>query len=359
MKRIIILGFLSAIVSLVSGCLSLSNDSQETPIVPDNCIYDSSFTESHEPDENSTQVSFELHRIIATQYNNYIQDIALSPDGNYVVASSALEERGIRIWDVNTGELVHTYEVIFEFLGRIAFSPNGLLLAADVDRRIMVWKIESNEQILQTPRYPNDINDITFIDDEEFLISLDQELQIWSVSEASMQMSLAFPDRRVEDISLNATHTCLLLEEKTRRGSDNEMDLTLVDLITFERQRIASGLPTHGISFSPTMNLIAYPQIGRVILLDTVLLEEQYLLEAVSGPLVFHPTRRILFTRNFSMNSSEFANQVILWDIDSYEVLSVLLHDSSVRDIEFNVQNDILVALTLDGIYIWKEAEVE
>ena len=64
--------------------------------------------------------------------------LAFSPDSSLLATGSG--DRRLRIYQMEDGKLVHTYEMSGA-IARFAFSPDGSLLAAGTENRIQIWRV--------------------------------------------------------------------------------------------------------------------------------------------------------------------------------------------------------------------------
>ncbi len=79
----------------------------------------------------------------------YVTDIAFSPNGTKIASASGVGERGlIRLWDVETGRLLHTLRGHAGGVRSIAFSPDGAILASAGKRdpkgeSVKLWDVQT------------------------------------------------------------------------------------------------------------------------------------------------------------------------------------------------------------------------
>ncbi|MGD1716470.1 WD40 repeat domain-containing protein [Dapis sp. BLCC M172] len=75
--------------------------------------------------------------------SSYVRSVAFSPDGQLLASRSG---ESIKLWNPQTGELLHTLEEHSDYLSSLAFSPDGQLLASGSDdNTIKLWHPHTGE----------------------------------------------------------------------------------------------------------------------------------------------------------------------------------------------------------------------
>lgn len=125
-------------------------------------------------------------RLVRTlRADNSLFDIIFSPDGRWL-ASAELGNQ-VRVWEVSTGEALHTLayaESPDEFIWREAFSPDGITLAVgSSDGTIVLWDAASGELLRTIPAHTRAVTALGFSPDGRWLASggLDASVRLWEI----------------------------------------------------------------------------------------------------------------------------------------------------------------------------------
>jgi len=124
--------------------------------------------------------------------------VAYSPDGSLIASMGARQE--VKLWDANSGELLHTFEGVDESSSSVAFSPDGNTLAAAFVTQVILWNTTSREKIATlsgqsvgtTTGYNLGVGQICFSPDGKYLATanMDGVPTIWDLDTQSKVMFL-------------------------------------------------------------------------------------------------------------------------------------------------------------------------
>lgn len=108
--------------------------------------------------------------------------VALSADGSRAAATTGADRETVRVWDVATGECLHTLIGHTSRIGGLALSPNGEFAASGDDQKTMrLWDLTSGACIQLLPELPGRLWSVRFFGDDRFLMTgySNGALQIW------------------------------------------------------------------------------------------------------------------------------------------------------------------------------------
>lgn len=123
-----------------------------------------------------------------------IWSVLFNPDGDRVVTSSF--DGTVRLWDVETGEILHTLSrhgvVLYA-----TFSPDGqLIVSGGSDRNIYVWNTETGELIDTLRGHRSTVGFLDFSPDGQILASAgdDSTVRLWDMENRELITTLEHDD---------------------------------------------------------------------------------------------------------------------------------------------------------------------
>ena len=112
----------------------------------------------------------------------WIGDIAISPNGGVLAAADSSNH--LRLWNTTSFSLTHDIPLAgFEAITALDFSPNGLMIALGGNNgKVVLWNLANNTLHDPEIQYPAPVTDIAFHPREHDLISSynDGLIRLWS-----------------------------------------------------------------------------------------------------------------------------------------------------------------------------------
>ncbi|HVD99914.1 MAG TPA: caspase family protein [Cytophagaceae bacterium] len=110
-----------------------------------------------------------LETIVQKGHSASVKAVAISPDGRFLVTGS--RDRTAKLWDLQTGMEMRTYNGHEHTVNGVQFSPNGKYLAtSSADNTFRVWNVLNGKQIFVSPVAEKYMTDIAFSPDSKYLI---------------------------------------------------------------------------------------------------------------------------------------------------------------------------------------------
>ena len=100
----------------------------------------------------------------------YVYDVAWSPDGLTLAAavvSTGSDLGSVQVWDAVTGDNLRSFEQVR--VTRLAFSPDGKMLAATGDTGVIIWNVADGRELNRTPLSNVGARSIAFSPDSRIL----------------------------------------------------------------------------------------------------------------------------------------------------------------------------------------------
>jgi len=134
-----------------------------------------------------------------------VRAVAFSSDGQIFASGSV--DKTIKIWNPDTGELLHTYYGHSGGVNCVAFSPGGQTLASgSFDKTIKIWNLESEELLnTLTSSRLDVVHSLAFSPNGSMLVSRDNDkrIKIWSLRSGKVFRNLEGHSGWVSSIAIN------------------------------------------------------------------------------------------------------------------------------------------------------------
>ncbi|MEG4914207.1 Ig-like domain-containing protein [Microcoleus sp. B7-D4] len=118
---------------------------------------------------------YRYHELIHTS-------LAITPDGQRLVSSGYWDD-SIKIWNLNTGELISTLEAPQHYINPIAITPDGQTLVSGANNTIKIWDLKTNE-LLHSLHYSDSVYLVAITPDGKKFISVEDNniIQTWDLN---------------------------------------------------------------------------------------------------------------------------------------------------------------------------------
>lgn len=124
-------------------------------------------------------------------HSHPVTSLAFTPDGKYLISGG--DDRTIKVWQVATGRLVHTFYHKIGWINHLAIDPQGKVLACVTDEKtIKLWTLQDYQPIAANISPACALYAVTFSPDGCNLAAAgdDKTIRVWRVSDGELVNTL-------------------------------------------------------------------------------------------------------------------------------------------------------------------------
>ncbi len=302
------------------------------------------------------------------EHENYCKDVAFSPDGK-MIASALGGSIGntLHFWDVETGQRLRTFTKHGYKINSIAFSPDGQTLAIGSAYTIRgndggdltLWDLDTGTLLHTLVGHSYYIIDVAFSPDGQTLTSASGEgtLRFWNVETGQLLHTFDDYTNNINDVAFSPDGRILATVSGDRDGhAGTAPTIHLWSIGTRSILYTMTGHSFSSVAFSPDGQMLASgSHDGTIGLWD---INTGKLLRTLTGhgltvaKILFSPDGQILA-------SGSHDGAIGLWDINTGRLLRALQHTLPVVDISFSLDGQMLASVSsqthsnVDNIILW------
>ena len=292
-------------------------------------------------------------------HTNRVSSIAFSPDGSRIASGRGQQ---VLLWDVNTTEIVTTFNTNGLGVRVVTFDQSGSTLASgNEDNTLLLWDMKTKQlksKIVIPPLETNRVSwiaiaAIAFSPDGNTLASIggneDFSVYLWDVATGELQATLKGHTNIIQSIAFSPDGNNLV-------SCASEEIIRLWDVATGQQKDILKGHTdiVYSLAFSSDGKTLASGaglDDKSIILWDMVTKEKKVRLEGDTGwilTVAFSPDGKTLA-------SGGTDKKVIIWDIYTKQQIAVFQgHKSNVVCVAYSPDGKTLASGSSDGtILLW------
>ena len=95
-----------------------------------------------------------------TGYTSSVRSVAFRPDRQTIVSGS--EDNTVRLWDANTGNLARTLTEHTDMVNSVAFSPDGKTIVSESNGTIRLWDANTGNLVRTPPGHAYAVSSVAF-----------------------------------------------------------------------------------------------------------------------------------------------------------------------------------------------------
>lgn len=281
-----------------------------------------------------------------TDHTNHVHDVAFSPDGSKL-ASSGME---IILWDLKKGKKLRTLRGHEFHVPSVMFSPDGKQIgsAGDQGRTAIIWDAESGDQLLTLRGHTGFLTGLAYSPDGSIVTttSADHTIKIWESRTGKLIRTLKGHQDWVRD-------TAFLSGGSTLVSASRDKSIKFWDLsVTDEQKSINFDGPVNDLAWCDQSQRLVVAGPGKSI-------QIRKLTETESIRTIETGHRREVNCVDISSNGRKLVSGgwdaiARIWDSDSGKMLLELDTgtDSSISDVAFD-HDGKSVATAGNAVDLW------
>ncbi len=287
--------------------------------------------------------------IVPIGHTQIVTSSGFSPDGKYVVTGS--EDRTVKIWDVNTGQLLNT---LIGHKGPITFvdynADGNVVASASQDCTIKMWDPFTGRLLFDLIGHKSSVNSLAFSPDGKHLItgSLDNSIKIWELATGKILKTKQCHNGGINYVSFSPDGKQIFTTGRDNKGKIwNASNLKLMQVLKGHRRWLLEG------NYSPDgRKLITTSWDGTTKIWDA---ETGQLIKNItgvsdltSGSATYSPDGRLIAIADM------YGNIEILNSLTYETIYNFQGHSNSISKITFSLDSKLFLTSSWDNtIKIW------
>ncbi|HAX80599.1 MAG TPA: hypothetical protein DCY88_33375 [Cyanobacteria bacterium UBA11372] len=283
-------------------------------------------------------------------HSSWVTSVAISPNGQ-TVASGSLDDK-IKVWNLQTGELLQTLSGHSKAVNTVAISPNGqILVSGGDDRTIKIWNFLTGSQLRSLTDHGRDVSAVAISADGLTLASgsKDRTIKLWKLTNGTLRGTLLSPAGMIKSVAISPDGQFL-----ASGGLDNQIKLWAMDNGKLLRTLSGHFNLVNSVAISPDGKIVASGSKDKTI----------KLWDASTGELIrtlsdhTESVNSIVISPDGKMLVSGSSDKTIkLWNISSGELLYTLSgHTNQISSVAISPDGQTIVSGSCDNtLKIWEK----
>lgn len=282
-----------------------------------------------------------------------ITAVAVVPGGG--LAATAGDDHVVRIWNTQTGRIVHTLKGHGDWVRSLAFSPDGRSLAsAGDDRQIILWQVAGGKRLVDLPTHPHAVYSLAYSPDGRLLAAagFEHEVRLYDAANGQLVKELDGPGDDLRSVVFSPDG-----EHLATGGRNGQIRVWRMPEATIQLEISAGIGRLRTLAYLPDGAKLASAGEGREICIwDASTGEQLQKLNCRSGKVL----SMVVCGENLVATGGS-DNVVRIWNWQTRSEADRLLgHTGSVATLAFDATSGVIVSGSYDTtVRVWKLRAVE
>lgn len=284
-------------------------------------------------------------------HSSHVMSVAIATDKKTLASGST--DKTVKLWNLDTGEEIHTLKGHTDSVMKVSISPDGKILASgSSDRTIKLWNFTTGQEIRTLQGHGDAITDLAFSPDKKTIASgsNDKTIKLWNLGTGEEIRTYKGHISKVTSVAFSP-------DGKVIAAGSSDKTIKLWNVSTGEEFRTLKGHneTVTQIAFSPDGHTLASGSADTTIKLWNVANGQEYrMLKGHNGTVW-----SVIFSYDATMLASASSDKMIkLWNpFNGEEIRTLQGHDSRVWSIALGADAKTLASGSEDGtIKVWRVA---
>jgi len=121
--------------------------------------------------------------VLPMGHTEAVNSVCFSPDGKYALSGSS--DNTIKLWEVNTGRELRSFDRHTAEVNSVAFSSDGkYALSGSTDKTIKLWEVSTGKEIHCFRGHNDAVRSVAFSPDGKYILSGsdDNAMKLWEIN---------------------------------------------------------------------------------------------------------------------------------------------------------------------------------
>ena len=302
--------------------------------------------------EALTLSQISLHHVLTLEgHTDSVESVSYSSDGRTI--ASASWDGTVKLWNVESGDIIFTLEGHTGGADALSFSPDGRTLASGSwDGAVKLWDVESGDIIFTLEEHTGGVDAVSYSPDGRTLASAswDGTVKLWAIKRGEIIAALEEVSSAATSVSYSPDGRTLAVG--TLDGAVQLWDVESREMTAALEETDPWNLPSavSAVSFSPGGNTLAsgaYDGTAKIWDVEAESVIRTFRHSSEVSSVSFSSDGRFLA-------SGAWSGTVTLWDVLYGDKVDAFGHSSGVNSVAFSPNGDALVSGTNAGtIEMW------